>query len=202
MKEIKSIVLGLLTVEFQSKKDIFGMCSEMGIKPIQVNKALKELSGLVDVVDQNGGIFVRLSPKTEEGETVETPIKELKRAPDRERKVLHISEADAEGLTLLNLRTPPIKENLVYPDGVTKEMFEDFKERILKNKSLIWDLVSNFNGAKNTAITMWEPENENCNEDGRVFYRWDEPVNTWPLMEQLCKIIDLYEAQEAQVAEE
>lgn len=204
MKEIKSIVLGLLTVEFQSKKDIFGMCKEMGIKPIEVNKALKELSGLVDVVDQNGGIFVRLSPETKEGETMnDDGPTELKRAPEaRERRVLKITEEQAKGLSLLSLRTPPVKEDLVYPDGVTKEMFEEFKAKILANKDLIWDLVSNFNGAKQIAITMWEPENPKANEDGRVFYRWDEPENSWPLMTQLCKIVDLYNEQEAQVVEE
>ena len=202
--EINSTVLGILTVEFQSKKDIFKVCAEMGIKPIQVNKALKELSGLVDVVDQNGGIFVRLSPETKEGETMnDDGPTELKRAPEaRERRVLKITEEQAKGLSLLNLRTPPVKEDLVYPDGVTKEMFEEFKAKILANKDLIWDLVSNFNGAKQIAITMWEPENPKANEDGRVFYRWDEPENSWDLMTQLCKIVDLYNEQEAQVVEE
>jgi hypothetical protein len=200
MKEITSTVSGLLTVEYMSKKALFKTCTELGIKPIQVNKALKELSGFVDVVERDGGVFVRLSPKTEEGGETVT---ELKRTPEaRERRVLRITEEQAKDLSLLNLRTPPVKEDLVYPEGVTKEMFEEFKQKILENKDLIWDLVSNFNGAKQIAITMWEPENPKANEDGRVFYRWDEPENSWDLMTQLCTIVDLYNEQEAQVAEE
>lgn len=199
-EQINSTVSGLLTVEYMSKKELFKACTELGIKPIQVNKALKELSGFVDVVDRDGGVFVRLSPKTEEGGETVT---ELKRAPEaRERRVLRITEEQAKDLSLLSLRTPPVKEDLVYPDGVTKEMFDEFKQKILENKDLIWDLVSNFNGAKQIAITMWEPENEKANEDGRVFYRWDEPEATWPLMTQLCKIVDLYNEQEKQVASE
>jgi hypothetical protein len=62
--------------------------------------------------------------------------------------------------------------------------------------------VVNFNGAKNTAITMWEPENKQANENGKVFYRWDEPENSWELMVQLCKVVELYNAQEATVEEE
>lgn len=202
-QEIQSTICGILTFDFMSKKELFKICTELGIKPVQVNKALKELSGFVDVVDQNGGIFVRLSPKTKEGETVKDSPAELKRAPEaRERRVLQITEEQAKDLSLLSLRTPPVKENLVYPDGVTKEMFEEFKQKILENKDLIWDLVSNFNGAKQIAITMWEPENPKANEDGRVFYRWDEPENSWDLMTQLCRIVDLYNEQEAQVAEE
>ena len=203
-EQIQSTICGILTVDFMSKKELFKICTELGIKPVQVNKALKELSGFVDVVDQNGGIFVRLSPETKEGETMnDDGPTELKRAPEaRERRVLKITEEQAKGLSLLSLRTPPVKEDLVYPDGVTKEMFEEFKAKILANKDLIWDLVSNFNGAKQIAITMWEPENPKANEDGRVFYRWDEPENSWPLMTQLCKIVDLYNEQEAQVVEE
>lgn len=199
-EQINATVSGLLTVEYMSKKALFKTCAELGIKPIQVNKALKELSGFVDVVDRDGGVFVRLSPKTEEGGETVT---ELKRAPEaRERRVLRITEEQAKDLSLLSLRTPPVKENLVYPEGVTKEMFDEFKQKILENKDLIWDLVSNFNGAKQIAITMWEPENPKANDDGRVFYRWDEPENSWGLMVQLCKIVDLYNEQEAQVADE
>lgn len=202
-EEINKTISGLLTVEFMAKKELFKACKELGIKPIQVNKALKKLDN-VEVVEKDEGVFVRLSSKTDEGETMkdDSKVSELKRTPEpRERKVLHITEEEAEGLSLLTLRTPPVKENLVYPEGVTREMYEEFKAKILENKSLIWDLVSNFNGAKGTAITMWEPENEKANKDGKVFYQWNSPETTWPLMEQLCKIINLYEAQEEAKAE-
>ena len=203
LKEIIPQISGLLTVDFQRKSDVFALAKELGIKPIEVNQALKAMNkeGIVDIVDNNG-IFVRMASSSEpEGKE----IPELKRAPseNRVRAILEITEEDAEGLDLLTLRTPPMKKDLVYPEGVTKEMYNSFKARILDkdNYSLLWDLVKNFNGARGTAITMWDPEHEKANKEGKVFYRWDEPEKTWKLMEQLCRILDLYEAQETQKEE-
>ena len=132
-------------------------------------------------------------------------VSELKSAPEagRVRKILEITEEDAEGLDLglISLRTAPVKADLVYPEGVTKEMYDEFKHRILneENKSLLWDFLSNFNGAGGTAITMWNPEHEQSNEDGKVFYQWNNPEMTWPLMVQLCKVLDLYKAKKEEV---
>jgi hypothetical protein len=189
-------VSGLLTDEFVPRKT-FVKEGVKGEKPVTVNWALNQLikGGFVEqVLSEEGEKMVKLV-KEFDGKTEEPRV--LKRAPQRERKTLTISEEDAKGLGLLTLRTPPVKKDLVYPDGVTKEMFDDFKGVIIKNAELLKDLVTNFNGARGTAITMWEPSHEKANEDGKVFYRWDEPVNTWELMVQLCKVVELYNAQEA-----
>lgn len=208
MNEINTMVYGLLTDEFQQKSDLFRKCEVLGIKPIEVNQALKNMNeeGSVKMKNEGNKILVRVASHEEMVEASEIPeIGGLKKAPqaDRVRAVLEITEEEAEGLSLLNLRTPPVKKDLVYPEGVTKEMYNEFKERILskENKSLLWDLVSNFNGAGYTAITMWNPEHEEASEDGKVFYQWNNPEMTWDLMVQLCKILDLYSAQEAQKVE-
>ena len=189
-------ISGLLTDEPTERKSF--VKSVEGERPVTVNWALNKLikGGFVEqVLSEEGEKMVRLV-KEFDGKTEEPRV--LKRAPaQRERKVLTISEEDAKGLGLLTLRTPPVKKNLEYPDGVTKEVFDKFKGVIIENAELLKDLVTNFNGAKGTAITMWEPNNENSNEDGKVFYRWDEPVNSWELMVQLCRVVDLYNAQEA-----
>lgn len=203
-KEIISNVFGLLTDEFNSKAIIRNIAGEVfGYKPVMVNFSIKELvqQGLVEeIINENGDKMVRVINKTaDETVVVEEKTSEVKE--ERVRRTLNISEEDAEGLDLLTLRTPPVKQNIVYPDGVTKEMYEEFKAKILENKDLIWDLVGNFNGAKAIAITMWNPDHENANEDGKVFYRWDEPETTWPLMKQLNKIVELYNAQEAEKGE-
>lgn len=193
-------VSGLLTDEFSMRKTF--VKGVEGEKPVTVNWALNQLikGGFVEqVLDEEKGEKMIRKIKEFEGKT-EEPV--LKKAPQRERKVLTISEEDAEGLGLLTLRTPPVKKDLVYPDGVTKEMFDEFKGVIIANAELLKDLVTNFNGAKGTAITMWEPNNEKANETGKVFYRWDEPVNSWELMTQLCRVVELYNAQEANAVEE
>ena len=202
-QNLKTTISGLLTVDFQKKSDIFALAKELGIKPIEVNQALKAMSkeGIVEIMDNNG-IFVRMSTGSSEPSTVE--VSELKTAPgaSKVRKILEITEEEAEGLDLelISLRTAPVKTNLVYPKGVTKEMYEEFKSRILndENKSLLWDFLSNFNGAGGTAITMWNPEHQQANEEGKVFYQWNNPEMTWPLMVQLCKVLDLHEAKKAE----
>lgn len=192
-------ISGLLSDESVERKAF--VKSVEGERPVTVNWALNKLikGGFVEQVLEEGEKMVKLV-KEFDGKTEEPRV--LKRAPQRERKTLTISEEDAKGLGLLTLRTPPVKKDLVYPDGVTKEMFDEFKGIIIEHAELLKDLVTNFNGAKGTAITMWEPNNEDANEDGKVFYRWDEPVNSWELMIQLCKVVELYKAQEATVEEE
>lgn len=192
-------ISGLLSDESVERKAF--VKSVEGERPVTVNWALNKLikGGFVEQVLEEGEKMVKLV-KEFDGKTEEPRV--LKRAPQRERKTLSISEEDAKGLGLLTLRTPPVKKDLVYPDGVTKEMFDEFKKIIIEHAELLKDLVTNFNGAKGTAITMWEPNNEDANEDGKVFYRWDEPVNSWELMIQLCKVVELYKAQEATVEEE
>ena len=192
-------ISGLLSDESVERKAF--VKSVEGERPVTVNWALNKLikGGFVEQVLEEGEKMVKLV-KEFDGKTEEPRV--LKRAPQRERKTLSISEEDAKGLGLLTLRTPPVKKDLVYPDGVTKEMFNEFKRIIIEHAELLKDLVTNFNGAKGTAITMWEPNNEDANEDGKVFYRWDEPVNSWELMIQLCKVVELYKAQEATVEEE
>ena len=155
-------VSGLLTDEFVPRKTFVKEGVE-GEKPVTVNWALNQLikGGFVEqVLSEEGEKMVKLV-KEFDGKTEEPRV--LKRAPQRARKVLTISEEDAKGLGLLTLRTPPVKKDLVYPDGVTKEMFDEFKGVIIENAELLKDLVVNFNGAKGTAITMWEPDNERMN---------------------------------------
>lgn len=205
--EIKELILGILTDEFQAKKVLLRFLKENeGIKPIEVNKTLKVLDkeGMIDMFDDkaNRTVFIRLHQDDEVSETP-APVKELKRAPEaRERKTLQLTEEEAEGLDLLDLRTPPVKEDMEYPDGVTPEMYNEFKDKIMEHKSLLWDLLRNFNGCGGTAITMWNPEHKEANKDGKVFYQWNNPMKTWGLMSQLCKLIDLYESKNKEVATE
>lgn len=202
--EIKELVLSTLTDEFQAKKVLLKLLSENGVKPIDTNKAIKDLDkeGEIEIFDDkaNRTVFIRLY---QDDEVSETPAKELKRAPEaRERVTLQLTEKEAEGLDLLDLRTPPVKEDIKYPEGVTPEMYNEFKDKILEHKSLLWDLLRNFNGCGGTAITMWNPEHKEANKDGKVFYQWNNPMKTWGLMSQLCKLIDLYESKNKEVATE
>lgn len=204
--EIKELVMSNLTDEFQAKKVLLKLLSENGVKPIDTNKVLKDLDkkGKIEIFDDkaNRTVFIRLHQDDEISETP-TPDKELKRAPEaRERVTLQLTEKEAEGLDLLDLRTPPVKEDIKYPEGVTPEMYNEFKDKILEHKSLLWDLLRNFNGCGGTAITMWNPEHEEANKDGKVFYQWSNPMKTWGLMSQLCKLIDLYEGKNKEVATE
>ena len=193
-------ISGHMTDEFTPRKTF--VKSVDGEKPVTINWALNKLikGGFVkQVLDEETGEKMIRKEKEFEG-TEET--KELKRTPERRvRKVLNITEEDAEGLNMLTLRTPPVKKNIEYPEGVSVEMFNEFKGTIIENAELLKDLIINFNGAKGTAITMWEPENENANENGKVFYRWDEPMTSWALMLQLVKVVELYQAQEACIEE-
>lgn len=195
-------VSGLLTDEFVERKAF--VKNVEGEKPVTVNWALNQLikGGFVkQVLDEETGEKMIRKVKEFDGKTEEPRV--LKRAPtpQRERKTLTISEEDAEGLSMLTLRTPPVKKNIEYPEGVSVEKFNEFKGVIIEHAELLKDLIVNFNGAKGTAITMWEPENKNANENGKVFYRWDEPMTSWVLMLQLVKVVELYKAQEASVEE-
>jgi len=204
--EIKELVLSTLTDEFTPKKELFRTLDD--VKNIDINMSLRALEkeGAVEIFDDraNRTVFVRLHSDSVADETpASAPVKELKRAPEaRERVTLQLTEEEAEGLDLLDLRTPPVKEDMEYPDGVTPEMYNEFKERIIAHKSLLWDLLRNFNGCGGTAITMWNPEHEEANKDGKVFYQWNNPMKTWGLMSQLCKLIDLYESKNKEVATE
>lgn len=205
MNEIQINILSIVSgsVELQKSELLRIMKEEFEVKPPKTNQAIKAMvkERMIETVERDGKIFVRVpEPATEKVE-----VQELKKAPveDRVRAVLQVTEEEAEGLDFITFRTPPVKANIEYPDGVSKEVFEEFKTKILENKSLLWDLVSNFNGAKNTAITMWLPEDEESDENGRRFFRWDTPCEgTWELMTQLCRVIDLYNAQEAKAQEE
>lgn len=206
-EQILKNICSKMTDEFMIRKDFRESAEkEFGYKRVTVNWALKQLinGGFVEqVLDEKGDTMVRRTKEFDGINTKEAKVVELKKAPEeRVRKTLTISEQDASGLGLLTLRTPPVKENLVYPEGVTKEMFDEFKRIIIENAELLKDLITNFNGAKGTAITMWNPEDKKANEFGKVFYRWDEPVESWELMTQLCKVVELYNAQESAKVEE
>lgn len=181
--------------DFIQKTDLFRAGKKVGIKAIEINRALKEMGSEVEFVEKDGEVFVRLSP---EPAVVET-VKELKRAPEnRPRRTLVITEEEAETLSV-GLRTPPVKNVVEYPEGVSQELYKLTKGVIIEENELLKDLVSGFNGARNIAITMWDPENSEADERGKVFYRWDNPLKSWGLMKDLLKIVGKYNVQEGKV---
>ena len=70
-------------------------------------------------------------------------------------------------------------------DAKHEEMKNDF---IFFSKQLR-ELCSEFLGARDIAMTMYEPS-ISTRDDGKVFYRWDNPSKTQPKMDELYPLIE------------
>ena len=71
------------------------------------------------------------------------------------------------------------------PEAQLDELHEQMRGAFIQFSQDLRDEIEEFCGAGGTAITMKEPENKFSNKEGKVFYRWDNPEKTQPLMDKL-----------------
>ena len=71
------------------------------------------------------------------------------------------------------------------PEAQLDEIHEQMKGAFIQFSKDLRDELEEFCGAGGTAITMKEPQNKFANKEGKVFYRWDNPEKTQPLMDRL-----------------
>ena len=86
------------------------------------------------------------------------------------------------------------------PEEQLDELHQSMRGAFIQFSQDLRDEIDEFCGAGGTAITMKEPENKFSNKEGKVFYRWDNPERTQPLMDKLWPtvkaIIDKYSSIE------
>ena len=75
------------------------------------------------------------------------------------------------------------------PESQLDEIHEQMKGAFVQFSQDLRDEIEEFCGAGGTAITMKEPQNKFANKEGKVFYRWDNPEKTQPLMDRLWPIV-------------
>lgn len=196
---IKETIYGLLTVEPQPLSAIIEIAGDLlGVKPVTVNFSINKLveDGVVakEVVDDVKVVRALNAPVSEEvpvvevSEVIETPIVEV---PTVEAKP--VKKVAKWGTTTQLDKTGKefqyVRKEFDGHEGKLSPAHEAKKRDIVVYKSVIRKLVKNCNGIGPVAITMYEPE-VSTRDDGKVFYRWDNPSKTEPLIDRLHALIE------------
>ena len=165
--------------------DLLKEMGEEGIKPSLVAQAVLRMrkAGSIELIGEGLSLTKNKIVFVKEYEAPAPVIQEVKTSspsPSKSGKFGTTTMTRRDGSTYEYIRSA-----WDGPEAQLDEMHEQMKGAFIQFSKDLRDELEEFCGAGGTAITMMEPQNKFANKDGKVFYRWDNPEKTQPLMDRL-----------------
>ena len=168
--------------------ELLQQMTEDGIKPSLVAQAVLRMrkAGSIELVGEGLSLTKNKIVFVKEYEAPAPVVQEVKTSSP---SVSSTSKGGKFGTTTMTRRDGSTYEYIRSawdgPEAQLDELHERMKGGFIQFSRDLINEIEEFCGAGGTAITMMEPQNKFANKEGKVFYRWDNPEKTQPLMDKL-----------------
>ena len=190
---IINTIFGLLTVENQKLSEVIEIAGDiLQVKPVTVNYSINQLVergvAVKEIIDGEKVVRALETPAVETP-TTETPVIEsptVVRISPAKKKVGKYGTTPQMGND--GKQFEYVRSEFDGHEGKLSPAHEAKKNDLITFKSVVREMVTNCNGIGRVAITMYQPDISK-RSDGKVFYRWDNPSKTEPLIDELHAVI-------------